>query len=297
MAELFEKNKEKTPIEDSYFGLYEVYILYFDEEKGHIPLLTYPSDSVKKSDGEMRPVYIHSIWFLDIEEISPQNHIDLEYNDKMYFATKFHVASQRERRRAGIKKGSPEKIVLMLALPTNLIIFGDDLIQKLTQAIKKNYQEEMLELIEAEIGRNDPIKSQEVKLQIKKANQLKENIKEDIKTLCEEYFSTVIDTGETKSLKKQLEEIGIDLTHKIMAWLGVTVDPNHLKKVAQKLASYDNVIVAAISSGDHDLIVQLIADNIRSLRDFVDKIVKPMEGINPDMDVSVSYITGSKYLK
>jgi len=82
-----------------------------------------------------------------------------------------------------------------------------------------------------------------------------------------------------------------------MAWLGISVNPVHLKEAAQKLASYDNVIVAAISSGDHDLIVQLIANNIPTLRDFINKVVKPIEGINPDMDVSISYITGSKYLK
>jgi DNA-binding Lrp family transcriptional regulator len=112
-----------------------------------------------------------------------------------------------------------------------------------------------------------------------------------------DFVSTVIETPETKSIKEQMEEHGIDITHKVMAWLGLTVEPMKLKKVAEKLAAYDNVIVAAITSGDHDLVVQLIADNENSLHLFIEKIVKPISGIHPQMDVSISYISGSKYLK
>ena len=297
MAEFFEKEIDILEDHIPYGGLYEVFILYFDEERGHIPLLIYPNKSIEQYPEKMRPIYIHSIWFLDIDELSCNDHVDLEYKDKMYFAQKFCTKSEREKRRSGIDKESPEVIVIILALPKKLIVFGSELIQKITNRIIEYFAEELSELIQAEISRLYPIKTAQRKQKIEKANKIKEKIKGEIKSLCNRYFSTVIETPETKSIKEQLEEHGIDIAQKVMAWLGLTVEPMKLKEVAEKLASYDNVIVAAITSGDHDLVVQIIADNEHSLHLFIEKLVKPIPGIHPQMDVSISYIKGSKYLK
>lgn len=297
MAEFFEKELDTLEDYEPTRGLYEVFILYFDEEKGHIPLLVYPDQNIEQNPEKMRPIYIHSIWFLDMEELDCDDHVDLEYKDKMYFAQKFCAKSEREKRRSGIHKESPEIIVIILALPLKLIVFGSELIQKITNKVIENFTDQLSELIKAEISKLSPIKTMEMKRKIEKGKKIKEEIKDDIKSLCNNYFSTVIQIPATKSMKEQLEEQGISITNKVMAWLGLTVEPMKLKDVAEKLGSYDNVIVAAITSGDHDLVVQLIADNENSLHLFIEKIVKPIPGIHPQMDVSVSYITSSKYLK
>ena len=297
MAEFFEKQMNVLENEDTNRGLYEIFILYFDEEKGHIPLLIYSDEKIEDNPEKMRPIFIHSIWFLDIEELDCDDHVDLEYKDKMYFAQKFCTKSEREKRRSGLEKETPETIVIILALPIKLVVFGSELILKITQKIKEIFSEQLSELIDAEISRLSPIKTPQRREKIEKANRLKEKMTYKLQTLCDSYFSTVIQTPETKSIRQQLKDYGISISHKIMAWLGLSVEPLKLKQVAEKLASYDNVIVAAITSGDHDLVVQLIADNETSLHQFIEKIVKPIQGIDPKMDVSISYITGSKYLK
>ncbi|MFX1329141.1 MAG: hypothetical protein ACFE91_13520, partial [Promethearchaeota archaeon] len=60
---------EKNPNED----LCIVYILYFDEKKGQIPLLMYPDDRLRNNKKYMRPINYHPVWFLETEEL---DHID-----------------------------------------------------------------------------------------------------------------------------------------------------------------------------------------------------------------------------
>ncbi|MEJ2277946.1 MAG: Lrp/AsnC ligand binding domain-containing protein [Candidatus Lokiarchaeota archaeon] len=298
MAEFFERENQKNEIRDKFYGLYEVYLLYFDEKQGHIPLLAYPEKERKKDSHEMRPIYVHSIWFLDPSELNEYDHIDLEYEDKRYFAKKFLVPSKREiKRRSGIRPQTPETIVLMLVLPTNLIVFGGELIEKIFSTLIHQFIEQISFLIISEIAKESQIRTPQIKEKIKKGEVIKERIKKELRSLCNNYFSTVIKPTETKSLREQLAEKGIDISRKIMAWLGLNVEPLQLKQVAKKLATYDNVIVSAITSGDHDIVVQLIADNEYKVYDFVNKKVRSINGIKSHIDISISFITGSKYFK
>ena len=70
------------------------------------------------------------------------------------------------------------------------------------------------------------------------------------------------------------------------ALLGITVNPNKMKDIAQKLASYEEVQLVAVSTGDHDLVVQIIAENEKMLWRFINTKVKAIEGIKSRMDVS-----------
>ena len=58
--------------------------------------------------------------------------------------------------------------------------------------------------------------------------------------------------------------------------------------VASKLASYEETQIVATTSGDHDIIVKAISRDIKSLWKFINKRIKTLEGIKPDMDVSGS---------
>ncbi|MFX0058923.1 MAG: hypothetical protein ACFE8J_11550, partial [Candidatus Heimdallarchaeota archaeon] len=81
-----------------------VYVLYFDEAKGHIPLLIYPDDRYKDDKKFMRPIRFHPIWFLGIDEQEVLDHIDLEFKGYTFFGKKFLTRSKRKKRRAGLEE-------------------------------------------------------------------------------------------------------------------------------------------------------------------------------------------------
>ncbi|MHC1590953.1 MAG: hypothetical protein ACXQS8_02610, partial [Candidatus Helarchaeales archaeon] len=115
---------------------YQVFLCYFDETRGHLPLFTYPS-YLKNDEKELKIIKIHSIWFLDTTQEDLQ-HVDLEYGDKIYLAMKFTGKSAREKARAGLTEETPETYVLILALPQNLAFLGSDLLLYLYVRIREH---------------------------------------------------------------------------------------------------------------------------------------------------------------
>ncbi|MHA1291602.1 MAG: hypothetical protein ACTSQJ_02910 [Promethearchaeota archaeon] len=202
MADLFNHNsKEKDLVED----LCVVYILYFDEEKGHVPLLIYPSEEYKNNKKYMRPIKYHSIWFLPIEENGRGlDHIDLEYKGYTFFGKKFLTKSKREKRRAGLNIETPETIVIIVSLPNDLDIFGDELIHKLTQEIRDKFEDKLFEVIECEVAKDSIIKTPKIKECIEKGTKIKVHLRELIEKTTKEYFSKVIKKrSDMDSIRKQ----------------------------------------------------------------------------------------------
>ncbi|TXT64666.1 MAG: hypothetical protein BAJALOKI3v1_180029 [Promethearchaeota archaeon] len=204
----------KNPLEE----LCYVYVLYFDEEKGHIPLIMFPNEELKDNKSFMRPIKYHPIWFLELEESEALDHIDLEYKGYTFFGKKFLAKSEREKRRAGLQKETPETIIIIISLPNDLDIFGDELIRKITELIKEKYDEELYEVIECEIARDEVIKTPKIKQCIQEGEETKKEIKEDIRNTCKKYFSSVIKERDSSSIKKQkaisfLALKGIDVSH------------------------------------------------------------------------------------
>ena len=70
------------------------------------------------------------------------------------------------------------------------------------------------------------------------------------------------------------------------ALIGISVNPRRMKDIAQILASYIEVQLVAVSTGDHDIIVQVIVENEKNLWRFINTKIKPIEGIKSRMDVS-----------
>ncbi|MFX1357094.1 MAG: hypothetical protein ACFFA8_07385 [Promethearchaeota archaeon] len=195
-----------------------VYVLYFDEARGHIPLLIYPDDRYKDDKKFMRPIRYHPIWFLGIDEQEVLDHIDLEFKGYTFFGKKFLTKSKRKKRRAGLEEESPETIVIIVSLPNKIEIFGDDLIKTMTEEIKSKFGEKLFEIIEAEILKDQMIKSPEIKELIKKGNKIKGELNELIKKANDDYFSNIIKQSDTTSIKMQkaisfLSLKGIDVTH------------------------------------------------------------------------------------
>ncbi|TFG06477.1 MAG: hypothetical protein EU539_07540 [Promethearchaeota archaeon] len=205
---------EKERIED----LCVVYVLYFDEAKGHIPLMIYPDDQYKDDKNYMRPIKYHSIWFLDVEEQAALDHIDLEYKGYTFFGKKFLTTSKRKKRRAGLEEETPETIVIIISLPNDLEIFGDELIGKLTSTIRENFEDDLFKIIESEIAKDEVIKTPKVKQLIEKGDKFAKELWNLIGKTVDDYFEKAVREIDPSSIKKQkaisyLTLKGIDVSH------------------------------------------------------------------------------------
>ncbi len=71
-----------------------------------------------------------------------------------------------------------------------------------------------------------------------------------------------------------------------IALLGLSVDPLKMDEVAERIGSYEEVQLIATTTGDHDIIVRVFAENEKSLWRFINEKIKTIDGIKPQMDVS-----------
>ncbi|MFW9971254.1 MAG: hypothetical protein ACFFDF_13760 [Candidatus Odinarchaeota archaeon] len=197
MSDIFDSAVEKNPNED----LCVVYVLYFDEKKGQIPLLMYPDDRLRNDKRYMRPIYYHPVWFLETEEL---DHIDLEYKGYTFFGKKFRATSKREKRRAGLDEDTPETIVIIVSLPSELDIFGDELVKLLIVELKDHFERTLYEVIEGEIASDTVIKTPEIQEKITEAKKVKVFMRELIDKTIKDYFAKEIERkSESPSLKTQ----------------------------------------------------------------------------------------------
>ena len=214
MAELFDSTSKKNPFED----LAIVYVMYFDEAQGHMPLLIYPDDNYRNNKTFMRPIKYHPIWFLSLDESDALDHIDLEFKGYTFFGKKFLTRSKREKRRAGLEVETPETIVVILSLPDNIELFGDGLIRLLTQNIRDKYESKLFEIIDSEILKEELIKSPTVKTRIEKGDSFKKELRTEIEVTTNKFFSDVIKNSDATSIRMQkaiayLAFKGIDVSH------------------------------------------------------------------------------------
>ena len=71
-----------------------------------------------------------------------------------------------------------------------------------------------------------------------------------------------------------------------IAILGLSVDPLKMDEVAEKIASYAKVQYIATTTGDHDIVARIIAEDEKSLWRFINEKIKTIDGIKPQMDAS-----------
>ncbi len=199
MAELFDSSSVKNPFEE----LAVVYVLYFDEAQGHMPLLIYPDEKYKNDKAFMRPIKYHPIWFLSLDESDALDHIDLEFKGYTFFGKKFLTKSDREKRRAGLKVETPETIVIIVSLPKSIELFGDELIRLLTQEVRDKYEDKLFEIIDSEILKEEVIKSPKIKKRIEKGESIKKGLRKSIEKTTNTFFSDVIKNSDTTSIRMQ----------------------------------------------------------------------------------------------
>jgi hypothetical protein len=220
------KSLDKNPFEE----LAVIYVLYFDEAHGHSPLLIYPDDRYKNDKKFMRPIKYHPIWFLGVGS-NALDHVDLEYKGYTFFGKKFLTTSKRKKRRAGLEEETPETIVIILSLPNNLEVFGDDLIQELTKKIEDKYEDKLFEIIESEIASDSMIKSPKMEQVIEKGNQIKHDLEATIDDICNKFFKNAVQGLDRSSIKMQ----------KAIAYLALKgIDTSHIQRSDYK-DSFSNV--------------------------------------------------------
>ncbi len=147
---MFEKPDDIGNSDQPLKGLYEIFLVYFNEEFGHIPLFTYPTH-LKEDSTECRIISIHSIWWLDTESQQDLEHVDLEYSGRNYLATKFKAKSSREKTRSGLSADTPETFVLITSVPVNLTPFGTKMLNTIFQKIQ-DIKDDLFILIEKELS-------------------------------------------------------------------------------------------------------------------------------------------------
>jgi hypothetical protein len=182
-----------------------VYVLYFDEAIGHVPLLIFPIEEEKLKENKrfMRPIKYHPVWFLSAEEQEPLDHIDLEFKGFTFFGKKFLTKSMRKKRRAGLEEDTPETIVTIVSLPNDLALFGDELIHLITDGIKDRFDEKLFKIIEFEVVKDQVIKTPNVKKIIEEGLKIREDLNQFMYEITDNYFSKSIKQADTLSIRQQ----------------------------------------------------------------------------------------------
>jgi len=254
-------------------GLYEVYLLCFDDTRGHVPFFIYPDEKIRDDEEYMRPINIHTIWWMDMKDQAVTNHVDLEYGDKIYFARKFLTLSMKESGNNQQDIVSTE-IIIMLALPIDITIFGGELLNMIAINIIKNFEGKLFHIIESEIANEEIIKTQKIKEKIKIGEILKQRLKEMIKTTCRSFFTSAVKTTDTKSINLQkaisyLSLRGIDFGKNGMTAKATNRALLTISQIIISVKSEIEVIVQNTSNKEfNDINIRMVA-----LKNFVEKEV------------------------
>ena len=71
-----------------------------------------------------------------------------------------------------------------------------------------------------------------------------------------------------------------------IALIGLSVDIHKMNEIAEELCKFDEIHLFAIASGDHDIIIQMLAPNDKELWKFINKNIKTIPGVKSKMHVS-----------
>ena len=78
-----------------------------------------------------------------------------------------------------------------------------------------------------------------------------------------------------------------------IAILGLSVDPLKMKQVVKELSEFDEIQLVVTTSGDHDIVIQMMAETEKKMWRFINEHIKTIDGIKSNIDVS-SFIDVAK---
>jgi len=150
------------------------------------------------------------------------------------------------------------------------VIFNDDRENRPWNCLSMdNTDKKILNILQE----NDKISYRELAGKLKMAaSTIHNRVKKMIEDEIIKQFGAIVDP----------EKIG----YTTIALVGLSVDPLKMSEIAEKIASYDETQLVAISSGDHDIVAQIIAKDEKSLWNFINIKIKTLNGIKPQIHVS-----------
>lgn len=168
-----------------------MYILYFDDVTGLIPILVFSNEFIKKNEEQIDPIKFHPIRLLDSENERDFGQINLIYNGKVYSAKRF---------RTNINNKNFGKVFIILVLTKEINTYGSDLLNFITNIIKKDFEYSLKTLIESEVLKESLIKTPSIVEIIKKGEIVKEDIRNRLKQIWRNYFDSIIYSYEKNQL-------------------------------------------------------------------------------------------------
>jgi Lrp/AsnC family transcriptional regulator for asnA, asnC and gidA len=61
--------------------------------------------------------------------------------------------------------------------------------------------------------------------------------------------------------------------------VGLTVQPDKIEEVAEKISKYDEVTMIGTTGGDHDIVMEVIGPDERTIGRFINEKIKTIEGV------------------
>lgn len=161
----------------------QIYILYFDDVTGLIPILVFSNEFIKKNEEHIVPIKFHPIRLLDSENERKFEQVNLKYNGKVYFAKRF---------KPNFNNKNFGKVFIILVLTKEINIYGSDLLNDIKNTIKKDFGYSLKTFIESEILKESLIKTPSIVEIIKKGEIVKEDIRNRLKQIWRNYFDSII---------------------------------------------------------------------------------------------------------
>ena len=93
----------------------------------------------------------------------------------------------------------------------------------------------------------------------------------------------MIDAG---VIKKQTYVRPFKVGLNTIALIGLSVDPNRMNEIAEKIATLKRVQMVGTTTGDHDIVFRVVVKNDKALWRFINEKIKTIPGVSNKMDVS-----------
>ncbi|MFW9896325.1 MAG: hypothetical protein ACFFD7_11015 [Candidatus Thorarchaeota archaeon] len=162
---------------------FQIYIMYYDNLRGILPLLIFPDESVKRDNKAMKPIYYHPIWTLSNKDESEFEYINLIYRGNIYIAKKYYFTIEKIGNKKFYVQPGFKKIVSILVLPKKLNSFRKICLKLTFEDTIRDFKPFFHKIICSEILKQDLIKIPKNKSIIREGEIIKENIRNMLKNI------------------------------------------------------------------------------------------------------------------
>ncbi|MFX1456071.1 MAG: hypothetical protein ACFFDB_11920 [Promethearchaeota archaeon] len=162
---------------------FQIYIMYYDNLRGILPLLIVPDESVKQNNKAMKPIYYHPIWTLSNKDESESEYINLIYRGNIYIAKKYSFTIEKMGNKTLYVQPGFNKIVSILVLPKELNYFRKICLKLTLEDTIREFKPFFHKIICSEILKQDLIKIPRNKSIIREGEIVKENIRNILKNI------------------------------------------------------------------------------------------------------------------